>query len=58
MTALPYEDGSFDAMFVFGILHHVPEWRAGFGSRVLAPGGVLSSRLHGDYSRQQDRFLF
>lgn len=37
VTKLPYEDGSFDAVFVFGILHHVPEWRDGL--RIRHPNG-------------------
>jgi len=40
-TELPFS--SFDAVFVFGILHHVPEWRGALKeiSRVLKPEGVL-----------------
>lgn len=38
---LPFEDGSFDAVFDFGMLHHVPVWQAGVAEirRVLRPGG-------------------
>lgn len=34
-------DGSYDAVFEFGILHHVEDWRAAVGevARVLRPGG-------------------
>lgn len=34
-------DGTYDAVFDFGILHHVPEWRVAITevARVLAPGG-------------------
>ncbi len=32
-----------DAVFCFGVLHHVPDWQAALGelARVLKPGGVL-----------------
>ncbi len=40
---LPFEDCSFDAVFDFGILHHVPAWQHGVAeiARVLKPGGVF-----------------
>ena len=40
-TAVPVEDESFDAVFDFGIIHHVPHWRAALGEvhRVLKPDG-------------------
>lgn len=39
--ALPYRAGSFDAVFNFGILHHLEDWRGGLKevSRVLRVGG-------------------
>jgi ubiquinone/menaquinone biosynthesis C-methylase UbiE len=39
---LPYRDGAADAVFGFGVLHHLPDWRAGVReiARVLKPGGV------------------
>lgn len=58
--SLPYPSASFDAAFVFGILHHVPEWRTGLReiARVLAPGGVLCvEELRGRYIDFQDRYL-
>jgi SAM-dependent methyltransferase len=40
-TKLPF--ASFDAVFVFGIIHHVPGWRSALKeiNRVLKPDGVL-----------------
>jgi ubiquinone/menaquinone biosynthesis C-methylase UbiE len=38
---LPFRDGAFDAVFDFGVLHHVPDWRRAVSEirRVLKPGG-------------------
>lgn len=35
------EDGTFDAVFDFGIMHHVPDWKKAVSEvvRVLRPGG-------------------
>ncbi len=60
ITAIAEPDGSFDAVFVFGILHHVPEWREALREihRVLAPGGVLLvEELHGRTAEWADRWL-
>lgn len=40
-AALNAEDASYDAVFDFAIVHHVPDWRAAVAEivRVLAPGG-------------------
>jgi len=40
-SAIPEPDSSFDAVFDFGIIHHVPDWRSGISEikRVLKPGG-------------------
>lgn len=42
VTHLPFQDGRFDALFGFGVLHHVPDWRHGLAeiSRVLRTGGI------------------
>lgn len=40
-AALNADDGSYDAVFDFGIIHHIPHWRAAVAeaARVLTPGG-------------------
>ena len=40
---LPYENNSVDAVFMFGVLHHVPEWQTGLSEivRVIKPDGLL-----------------
>lgn len=39
---LPFREGVLDAVFGFGVLHHLPDWQGGLGeiARVLKPGGV------------------
>ena len=43
VTAIPVKDSRYDAVFDFGIIHHVPNWRDGVReiNRVLKPGGRL-----------------
>ncbi len=43
LTHIEYPDGIFDAVFIFGVLHHIPEWKTALLeiSRVLKAGGVL-----------------
>jgi ubiquinone/menaquinone biosynthesis C-methylase UbiE len=60
ITAIAEPDASFDAVFVFGILHHVPAWRQAMTelARVLRPGGaLLIEELHGKTAELSDRFL-
>jgi ubiquinone/menaquinone biosynthesis C-methylase UbiE len=42
VTRLPYRDASADAVFGFGVLHHIPDWFEGLSevARVLKPGGL------------------
>jgi ubiquinone/menaquinone biosynthesis C-methylase UbiE len=40
-TAIGVPDATFDAVFDFGIIHHIPDWRRALAEvhRVLRPGG-------------------
>lgn len=40
---LPYRDASFDAVFNFGIIHHLEDWKQGISevARVLVRGGAF-----------------
>ena len=40
-TSIPENDGTYDAVFDFGIIHHVPSWRSAIAeaARVLRPRG-------------------
>ncbi|MEU0108437.1 class I SAM-dependent methyltransferase [Streptomyces sp. NPDC006251] len=42
-TAFDADDGAYDAVFDFGIIHHIPAWRDAVAevARVLAPGGTF-----------------
>lgn len=60
ITAIAHPDATFDAVFVFGILHHVPAWRRGLRelARVLVPGGVLCvEEIHGVLVDVQDAVI-
>jgi len=43
VTEIPAADATYDAVFDFGIVHHVPHWRGALDeiARVLKPGGQL-----------------
>jgi ubiquinone/menaquinone biosynthesis C-methylase UbiE len=40
---LPFDDASMDAVFNFGIIHHLEDWQKGINeiARVLRPGGAF-----------------
>jgi ubiquinone/menaquinone biosynthesis C-methylase UbiE len=42
-AALPYPDAAFDAVFDFGIIHHISDWRRAVAEvqRVLKPAGTF-----------------
>lgn len=42
-STLAFDDDSFDAIFDFGIIHHIPDWKACIQElgRVLKPGGEI-----------------
>jgi ubiquinone/menaquinone biosynthesis C-methylase UbiE len=42
-TSIPVADATYDAVFDFGIIHHIPSWRLALDEirRVLKPGGRL-----------------
>lgn len=50
------DSNKFDAVFVFGILHHIPQWKDAIRElyRVLKPGGVL---LLEDFNKDASRFF-
>jgi len=54
---MPFPDGLFDAVFVLGVVHHVPEWRVSLRevARVLRPGGRLG---FAEPSRQALRLVY
>jgi ubiquinone/menaquinone biosynthesis C-methylase UbiE len=55
---LPYRDRVLDAVFGFGVLHHLPDWRGGLReiARVLKPGGIYFMEEY--YPQLYQNFLF
>ena len=45
ITNLPFEDSSYDSVFNFGCIHHVPDWKKAFEEiyRVMKPGAEFLS---------------
>jgi ubiquinone/menaquinone biosynthesis C-methylase UbiE len=45
---LPFDDGSFDLVYSWGVLHHTPQMDRALAEaqRVLAPGGGLRIMLY------------
>jgi len=52
MEALSFRDGSFDFVYSYGVLHHLPNPEQGFRElvRVLKPGGFLAIYVYEDFS--------
>jgi ubiquinone/menaquinone biosynthesis C-methylase UbiE len=46
--SLPFEDGSFDIIYSWGVLHHTPDTERAFREvfRVLKPGGVVKAMIY------------
>lgn len=56
-AAIEAEDGTFDAVFDFAIIHHIPDWKKAIRevARVLRPGG----RFFEEVTKQAlDRWLY
>ena len=49
---LPFEDGAFDCVYSWGVLHHTPDSERAFSEvlRVLAPGGEACIMLYSRHS--------
>jgi ubiquinone/menaquinone biosynthesis C-methylase UbiE len=56
VCSLPFEDGSFDVVVDFAVVHHVPDWQAALAeiARLLAPGGQF---LFEDYDVARHNWL-
>lgn len=52
LLRLPFRPGSFDFIYSFGVLHHLPDPAAGFKSlaQLLKPGAPLITYLYEDFS--------
>jgi SAM-dependent methyltransferase len=54
LARLPFRAGVFDAIYSYGVLHHLEDPEAGTRelARVLAPRGVLAAYLYEDFSER------
>jgi ubiquinone/menaquinone biosynthesis C-methylase UbiE len=45
---LPFDDGTFDLVYSWGVLHHTPDTSAAFAEalRVLKPGGTIKAMVY------------
>jgi SAM-dependent methyltransferase len=50
--SLPFDDGSFDRVYSWGVLHHTPQTERAVAEalRVIEPGGTFCIMLYGRYS--------
>jgi len=57
--SLSFDDDSFDAVYSFGVLHHIPHSEAAFREirRVLRPGGTFLGALYNKHSAFYARVL-
>ena len=55
---LPFEDASLDAVFGFGFLHHVVNWRGALSevSRVLKDGGLREELIESAYAEVTEKY--
>jgi len=51
MESLPFQKETFDFVYSYGVLHHLPDPRAGLGElvRVMKPGGLLALYVYEDF---------
>jgi len=60
VTAIPYRDQTFDLVYSYGVLHHVPDIEKAISEvyRVLKPGGTAKIMVyHKGYFYYKDMFL-
>jgi len=50
--SLPFEDNSFDLVYSWGVLHHIPDMQKSINEvyRVLKPGGKITLMIYNKYS--------
>lgn len=61
MTKIELPANTFDAVFIFGVLHHIPEWKKAIAeiARVLKPEGVfLLEEVKWSFVKAADHFGF